>query len=558
MPARLFLVLLSLVVIIGLPLSALAAESTAPEGAAAAGQAPDPQKPRVRVTISKQTTVIIEPLRPDGYPDYLEAVNRMASQGVTPQNNAMVLLVKAFGPGHIDQRVRAEYFKRLGIDPLPEQGEYFVQYYDYVKRTAADALRAPSIEEGQEPKPAEADRQLELATNRPWSKADCPLVAGWLEANQKPLRLIVEASGRPRMYVPIVPEEPQQLIMVPLSSLQTLREANRALVARANLRLAEGRTQQAMEDLVACHGLARLVGQGPTLVEGLVGLSGARLAWGGEANLSHYGKLTLPQAQGYREQLRKLPPLPDFVDKIDRSERLLAADVICGIARGEFALGDIALLSGGPVESDNKARKALNEIAAWLAFDGDVMLRTVNAHYDRLVAAGRLPNFAERKKALEELEEQLRQQREQRTGPLGIASRLLKHGSPRRVASETLGDLLIGLLAPAAKACVEAQQQAEALAVLSDVMLALGAYRTDHGHYPDSLAALQPKYLDKLPDDPYSGGRVQYRREKDGYALYAVGANLKDDGGYGRWPLGQKDFEYDDVGFRVPLPPQEH
>jgi len=553
MAARLSLVLLLLAVAVGALLWAFA-----PDGAAGpAGQAPEPQKPRVRVTISKQTTVITEPLRPDGYPDYLEALNRMASQGVTPQNNAMVLLVKAFGAREIRESIRAEYFKRLGIDPLPEEGEYFVGYYDYVKRNAPDALRAPSIEEGHELKPPEADRQLDLATTRPWSKADCPLVAGWLEANQKPLRLIVEASGRPRLYAPMLPpEEPQQLIMVPLSSVQTLREANRALVARANLQIAEGKTQQAMEDLAACRSLARLIGQGPTLIEGLVGISSEALACGGEANLSHYGKLTLPQAQRYREQLRKLPPLPDMVDKIDRCERLLVADWICGMARGESPFTDGPSLLGGPAEKDNKARKAFNEIAASLAFDGDVMLRTANAHYDRLVAAGRLPTFAERRKALEELEQQLRQQREQRTGPLGIASRLLKHGSPRRVASETLGDLLVGLLAPAAKACVEVQQRAETLAALGDVVLALGAYRTDHGHYPDSLAALHPKYLDKLPGDPYSGGRVQYRREKDGYALHTVGPNLKDDGGYGRWPLGQKDFEYDDVGFRVPLPPE--
>jgi hypothetical protein len=398
-----------------------------------------------------------------------------------------------------------------------------------------------------------------LAGNRPWSKADCPLVAGWLEVNEKPLRLIVEASGRPRFYSPLVSPAQKKGTFAGASwgpEFSFVIEAVRALIARAHLHISEGKTPQAMEDLLAGHRLARLFGQGPTCIHGLTSAALDALVFRVDATVAHYGKLTLQQAQRYSEQLRKLPPLPDFVDKIDRCERLLAADVICGMARGEVALGDIAQLSGGPAERDNKARKALNEIGAWLAFDGDAMLRIANAHYDRMVAAGRLPTFAERRKALEELEQQLRQQREQRMGPLGIASQLLKHGSPRRVASETLGDLLIGLLAPAVKACVEAQQQAETLAALGDVVLALGAYRTDHGHYPDSLAALQPKYVDKLPADPYSGGRVQYRREKEGYALYTVGPNLKDDGGYGRWPLGQKDFEHDDVGFRVPLPPQ--
>jgi hypothetical protein len=41
-------------------------------------------KPRPRVTISKETAVITEPLRDDGYPDYIRYLNEKVSQGVTP------------------------------------------------------------------------------------------------------------------------------------------------------------------------------------------------------------------------------------------------------------------------------------------------------------------------------------------------------------------------------------------------------------------------------------------------------------------------------------------
>ena len=56
----------------------------------------------VLVTISKETTYITEPLRPDGYPDYLAALNQLASKGVTPEDNAVVILVQAFGPKLVD------------------------------------------------------------------------------------------------------------------------------------------------------------------------------------------------------------------------------------------------------------------------------------------------------------------------------------------------------------------------------------------------------------------------------------------------------------------------
>ena len=58
-------------------------------------------KHRVLATISKETTYITEPLRKDGYPDYVAAMNQRLSQGVTPENNAAVPFWKAMGPGRV-------------------------------------------------------------------------------------------------------------------------------------------------------------------------------------------------------------------------------------------------------------------------------------------------------------------------------------------------------------------------------------------------------------------------------------------------------------------------
>ena len=40
------------------------------------------------LSISKETTIITEPLRSDGTPDYVAAINARYSKGVTPENNA--------------------------------------------------------------------------------------------------------------------------------------------------------------------------------------------------------------------------------------------------------------------------------------------------------------------------------------------------------------------------------------------------------------------------------------------------------------------------------------
>ena len=107
------------------------------------------------VAISKETTYITEPLRPDGYPDYLAALNQLANKDVTPENNAAVVLMQAFGPGLVNggssddflsseprpREYREQFYKMLGIAPLPDKGDYFVDYDDYIKKHAPEVRK---------------------------------------------------------------------------------------------------------------------------------------------------------------------------------------------------------------------------------------------------------------------------------------------------------------------------------------------------------------------------------------------------------------------------------
>lgn len=133
--------------------------------------AEDAKTSPVLVTISKDTTYITEPLRPDGYPDYVAALNQLCSKGVTPENNSAVLFWKAMGPSSIAEKDRVEYFQMLGIPPLPEKGDYFVTSDDWVKRHQA--------KEKPEAKPSDdySDplwEQQTQAMQRPWSKDNFP------------------------------------------------------------------------------------------------------------------------------------------------------------------------------------------------------------------------------------------------------------------------------------------------------------------------------------------------------------------------------------------------
>ncbi len=67
---------------------------------------------------------------------------------------------------------------------------------------------------------------------------------------------------------------------------------------------------------------------------------------------------------------------------------------------------------------------------------------------------------------------------------------------------------------------------------LAQGALALKAYRNEKGRYPESLADLSKviEWAD-LPEDPFTGENFIYRREDEGFVVYSIGGDFRDDGG---------------------------
>ena len=62
-------------------------------------------------------------------------------------------------------------------------------------------------------------------------------------------------------------------------------------------------------------------------------------------------------------------------------------------------------------------------------------------------------------------------------------------------------------------------------------VLAAQEYRRDHGNFPATLTDLVPKYLDKIPSDPYDDSPLKYRAEPAPPAIYSVYEDAIDNGG---------------------------
>lgn len=67
---------------------------------------------------------------------------------------------------------------------------------------------------------------------------------------------------------------------------------------------------------------------------------------------------------------------------------------------------------------------------------------------------------------------------------------------------------------------------------LARTAIALERYRLARGEFPESLGALAPQFIAKVPHDLIGGQPLKYRREADGqFVLYSIGWNERDDGG---------------------------
>lgn len=100
----------------------------------------------------------------------------------------------------------------------------------------------------------------------------------------------------------------------------------------------------------------------------------------------------------------------------------------------------------------------------------------------------------------------------------------MKHYSPYKVQAL--------MVFPAISKAVTKFATIQAQVDLARVACALERYRLAHDEYPESLDALAPQFIGKLPHDIINGQPLHYRRVADGrFVLYSVGLNEKDDGG---------------------------
>lgn len=476
-----------------------------------------PQAPLI--SISPETTVITEPLRSDGYVDYVAALNEHFGEGVTPENNALVGYLRAYGPQAVPLKVRPRFYELLGIDPLPENGEYFLPFYEYVEQELAGEDRT------------KAEEEYFAEEREDWSLDSYPHLADWLEVNRGPLDAIVAASEKSRFYQPLVCPEPDggswDTVFNSFDLTQLDREAVRALSMRALFRAGAGDVAGALNDLDAGHRLARHHVNGPYAIDQIMAYGLDMIVFENEKLLLNQGKLTAEESARLRRQLESLPSLPPLVETMELGERYFALDGVATVCRrGPEYLQDLReMIPGGNLAISAKVDSEAFRLADW-----DQILRNINQRNESLCQAMRIADRQQRKEAL-------------RTHDQELADRLQRFTNPRRLfwmisttpAQEVATEYLtLELLFPFPIFDISLpgiEDFARLRYELACTGATLAEYRAREGEYPESLQQLVPGLLGEVPADRFTGEPLVYRRSENGYRLYSLGPNGVDDGG---------------------------
>ena len=490
------------------------------EGDAADSAKSNAAVPTPKITVSKETTWVTEPLRADGTVDYFEAVNQFFGKGVTPENNACVLLYQAMGPSPSPEGSRQPdaFFRRMGVEPLPENGKYFQSFDSWVSKKP----RAPQ----------DINAVIDMKTKsceRPWTKAEFPLIAEWLKDNEAPLRTVTLATQRHKYFSPVVrgtfPDDPDNMLLVRMSGAQCSGEMARALASRAMCELAEGRPADAWRDLMTMHRLGRLVGQGCCLIEHKVGEMIESDAILGELQFLSVTKPTTKMLAVCRKQLDHLPPRSSPADKVDYTERMLCLNSVQQIASRKMDVRELHRFIVG--ETQSPLVEKLAEGAVLQTVDWDAVLTSVNTWHDRLAAILRKPDYRDGTADMKQLNDDLKKVAGKCTGSDALLA--LQEKNPPN--TQMMADALIWLLLPADQQSTVAEGCAIQRTRNLEVAFALAAHRADHGSYPDSLESLAPKYSAHIPTDLFAAQPLKYTKIVDGYRLYSVGPNEQDEDG---------------------------
>ena len=453
-----------------------------------------------RIEIGPETTVIDGPLRPDGTVDYAAVLDEHWSAGVTPEENAVVDLVRAFGPDFLRQESLEESLSILGLAERPPAGPFAVSFKQLLEEEGIQSNSTQGVA---------AWGEYNDAYSSPWTVEERPRISRWLALNEQPLRHIVAASRKSAYYYPnaVDPSRPYLFTWIPPEQLNS---AVGLLGTKAMLEVGSGRPDQAIVYALAGHRLARLVSRTESFFYP-PRFQAAALECDEAIVLS--GGLSLEEIRNCREEIAMFSSFVDPVRETDVLWRYCKLDNVQAAYLGVDGLYGRVVYPGKDPEPGE--------------FDPNITMRICNQAVDDLVSAWQTTDRTTRMLAVSDLERRL-------TAPSDVNEfdRILGRVTGGSVpAGRAFADVVRRKWLSSITSLPQEADKRSARQILVETGYALAEYRAVHGEYPPSLDAMVPGLLASVPLDPFIGAPLCYRRILGRFVLYSVGENETDDGG---------------------------
>lgn len=448
------------------------------------------------IKLGKETTFITEPLADDGLPNYALAILEQQRKGVTPQNNAAVVLWQQLG--RIEGMTGKEFAllcAEIGLDNLPE-----------------GQLRFPSSE----PDFAETIKEFH---SHPWQNSDNPMLATWIEQNNDRIDALADACRRQHFYSPSIsylanPES--ELFIAQHNEVDAMRMVAKILSLRACSHLGSGEVEAGLQDVQALVRWSRHAASNRSVVHQLVAMAMKTIAY----NLLQHTLNDRSVQPALANEIARF--LDDhswdstLADAVNYGERFQQLD---------WTLRVLTVRLGGTSSAEGLTKREGEK------FDKEWVLEVTNRRYDRIVDELLTKDIRLRFTRLRATEAEMRKLTQKAKEPTRIAAGFLS----RKVRSEIMADNLTGVMLPALSAALDSEHRTVTQRNLLRIATALRSYQLEYGHFPENLTDLQPDYLKELPIDLYSGKPLIFQRRDRGYLLYSVGRNTADDLGSNTW-----------------------
>jgi hypothetical protein len=294
------------------------------------------------------------------------------------------------------------------------------------------------------------------------------------------------------------------------------------------MRLQDGDTTGFAEDLMAINRLARRLAEQVTLIDWLVGDAAETIACQVERIGASSGKFSAAQSKALADDLAALGDFRTTSACLNIGERYMMLDCLQALAtlpddRAAALFRDVTKSNEDwPVDFVPLAYRLIP--IPW-----ERTARVVNHVEDGALAAMSQPSYALKLAAIQEWDRQFNE---------------LRDVNP--VSAVTSGQWLLSLMALGSRdKFLNDDYDIRAQSRLTQIALALAAFKTEHGAYPATLDELSPGELAKVPLDPFVERPFIYSPTAAGFTLYSVGPNMTDDG-------GKRDKSCDDIVASVP------